>query len=135
MEKESKVDPRLAKAVQAGQKAKNAAQNAAAKKREAEAKKEKKRIASFSKKAKEWVDNELFKLIAKAEAEGSDRVPFYGSGIPDEALLKAIKKVEGLRIESVWVQEYRGSDGYPDELAHYNYYVKWKSDPYAGYKF
>lgn len=137
MPKETKVDPRLTKAVKAGQKVRNAKLSAASKKRQDEAEKERKRIASFSKQAKEWVDTKLFKLIAKAEAEGSNRVPFYGNsdGIPEEALITAIKKVEGLSIESVWVQEYKGSDGYPDEPAHYDYYVKWKPDPYEGYKY
>ena len=135
MKKESKVDPRILKAVKSGQKTKSAAQSRAAKKRADEAEKERKHIASFSKKADEWVENELFKLIAKAEAAGTNRVPLYGTqtGIPEGALIKAVQKIEGLTIESVWVQEDHGSDGYPDEPAHYNNYVKWKPDPYAGY--
>jgi hypothetical protein len=137
MKSEKKADPRITKAIKDGQRVKNAANAAAAKKRADEAEKEKRRIASYSKQADEWVEKKLFKLIAKAERENSTRVELHSSDpyIPTEALIKAVKKIEGLTVESVWVQDWNDPDCGLIEAAHYDYYVKWKSDPYEGYPY
>lgn len=135
MKAEKKVDPRLAKAIKAGEKARRDAQAKENKKRVDEAEKERKRIASFSEQADEWVGKKLFKLIAAAEAEGRNRVQIVSSDIPEEALIKAIQKIDGLTVENVWVEDVNDPDVGLLFAAHYDYYVKWKPDPYEGYKY
>lgn len=137
MKNEKKADPRIAKAIKDGERVKNAANAAAAKKRADEAAKEKRRIAFYSKQADAWVEDKLFKLIAKAERENSNRVELHSSDpyIPTEALIKAVNKIEGLTVENVWVEDWNDPDCGLIQAAHYDYYVKWKPDPYSGYKY
>jgi predicted secreted protein len=138
MKKEKKkVDPKLVKAIKSGQKIKTTTAKVAAKIQLAQNEKKKRYIASFSKKASEWVEGKLFKLITKAEAEGSDAIFLNAEKlqIPVEALIKAIEKIDGLRIDSRWAESFSDPDGGYYEPGHYDYYVKWKSDPYAGYQY
>src|SRR5271157_1854029 len=128
MKNEKKIDPRINKAVKSGQKVRRAVQSQADKTRADKAEKEKRRTASFSKQADEWVDKRLFKLIAKAEADGSNRVALHCSEppyIPEEALIKAVEKIDGLSVESVWLEDWNDPDCGLVQAAHYDYYVKW----------
>ena len=133
-----KIDPRLTRAVKAGEKVRRAAQAKKDKSRSYETDKERRRIASFSKRSDEWVENSLFKLIAEAEAEGSNRVRLYCNDppyVPEEALVKAVKKIDGLTVENKWIEDWNDPDCGLIQAAHYEYYVKWKSDPYENYPY
>lgn len=125
-----KIDSRLQEAVQQGyaQKIKAAQKKADADRRDRE--KHEKELRRYLPKARTWIRDRLFKLIAEAEAKG---VPLLHldentDGIPTEVIYGLVQKIEGLQISCTRQVIWEDSD-YGKEYGLV-YTITWKSaDP------
>lgn len=98
------MDERLKKAISKGTKKRETEYKKELDKKRIEQEKKEKHIASFAKQADEWINNNLFDLIAKAEKEGKQSISLpSASEIPQEAMINAIRKIQGLAVTSEWI--------------------------------
>lgn len=103
-----KIDSRLQEAVQKGYEKKVKAQRKEAdEKRAAQAKRERE-LRRYRPKARTWIKDKLFKLIAEEESKGYRQLHLNENtdGIPTEVIYDLVKKINGLDItcnrEVIW---------------------------------
>lgn len=127
---EKKIDNRLAEAVQRGFKEKKAKEQKEYDERKAKADAHEAELKKFIPKARKWVKENLFDLIAKEESKGSNTLIIgdYVDGIPTEVIAPLIKKIDGL---SCWRQnDITWQDSDFGTVREDRYYIQWKSaDP------
>ncbi len=121
------MDSRLKNAIDQGRQDAADAKAIEMAKEEAKRQKEKEYILSKVPAAREFLDNWLFKEIAKIEASGSNyrRIELSNHmSIPNEALYKAAQEIEGIKTGSDW----HFTGGYEDQSGegYRTYYVTWE---------
>lgn len=103
-----KIDSRLQEAVQQGYEKKLKAQRKEAEEKRAAKEKHERELRRYLPKARTWIRDKLFKLIAKEESQGSFRLRLDENtdGIPTEVIYGLVKKINGLDItcsrEVIW---------------------------------
>ena len=103
-----KIDNRLQEAVEAGYAKKLKAQRKEAEEHLKAQQRHERELRKSLPKARTWIRDKLFKLIAKAESEGSRQISLNENtdGIPTEVIYNLVKKINGLDItcskEVIW---------------------------------
>lgn len=103
-----KIDSRLQEAVQQGYEKKVKAQRKEADEKRAAKEKHEKELRKYLPKARTWIRDKLFKLIADAESKGHRQLHLSENtdGIPTEVIYGLVKKINGLDItynrEVIW---------------------------------
>lgn len=127
---EKKIDNRLQDAVNKGYKKKQAQVQKEYDERRAKKEEHEKEMKKYLPKARKWVNEQLFNLIAEQESKGSNTliVSEWVDGIPMEVAYKLIQKIDGL---SIWSQEdVTWEDSDFGKFRERRYYIQWKSaDP------
>ena len=103
-----KIDSRLQEAVQQGYAKKIKKQQKESDEKRAAKEKHERELRRYLPKARTWIRDKMFKLIAEAEATGSTRLTLNENtdGIPTEVIYGLVKKINGLDItcnqEVIW---------------------------------
>ncbi len=88
--------------------------------------------------ANEWIEKNLFDIIAYEVNSGRDRVEFSDhhfssqypprKDIPAYLLAKAAGKIDGLHVVTRFINELDDRDG-PGYPAHHEYHIRWSPEP------
>lgn len=125
-----KIDSRLQEAVQKGYEKKIKAQRKEADEKRAAQAKHERELRRYVPKARTWIRDKLFKLIAEAEAKGSKSLTLDENtdGIPTEVIAPLIQKIQGLYI--TWSRQVIWEDSDYGKEYGMVYTISWKSaDP------
>lgn len=118
------MDERLKAALDKGKQARDAGARAEKAVAKAKEDKHKAEIEAQMPKARRWLNENLFDLIARAEASPSPyrRIGLSNSyGVSAEALFQAAKEIEGINPEFRW----HCSDPDPESWSNEGYYEYW----------
>lgn len=122
------MDPRLKQAIIEGKTKKEEEAEIALKKAQDAHQANEDFINSKCPQAREWIDNVLFKQIAKAEESSH---PYRKIQVPDtmwlpgEAIYREAKTIEGIKAEARWVFDSSSDEDQSGE-GSWDYYITWE---------